>query len=131
MAEAFPRSTRPHVLAVDDQADVLEALRLLLKGHGYDIDTVNSPAAALHELERRHYDALLLDMNYSRDTTSGGEGLEALSTLQSLEPGMPVIVMTAWGSIDNAVEAMRRGARDYIEKPWDNARLIAVLSTQI
>lgn len=131
MADSPAPPTRPHVLAVDDQNDVLEALRLLLKGHGYDVDTVTSPTAALAELERRDYDALLLDMNYSRDTTSGGEGLEVLSKLQSLEPGMPVIVMTAWGSIDNAVEAMRRGARDYIEKPWDNARLMAVLSTQI
>jgi DNA-binding NtrC family response regulator len=124
-------NNQPHVLVADDQPDVLEALRLLLKGHGFDVDGVTSPAAALSALERRDYDALLLDMNYTRDTTSGKEGLDLLSTLQSLEPDMPVIVMTAWGSIDNAVEAMRRGARDYIEKPWDNTRLVAILTTQI
>src|ERR1043165_9841025 len=123
--------TAPHILVADDQADVLEAVRLLLKGHGFDVDTVGSPSAALSALERRDYDAMLLDMNYSRDTTSGQEGLELLHQLQSLEPNMPVVVMTAWGSIDNAVEAMRRGARDYIEKPWDNARLISVRRTQI
>ena len=124
-------STRPHILVADDQPDVLEALRLLLKGNGYDVDTVNSPTAALSALERRDYDAMLLDMNYARDTTSGREGLDLLLKLQTLEPSMPVVVMTAWGSIDNAVEAMRRGARDYVEKPWDNARLVSILSTQI
>jgi len=121
----------PHLLVADDQPDVLEALRLLLKGHGYDVDTVASPAAALAALERRDYDAMLLDMNYARDTTSVREGLDLLLTLQSLEPNMPVVVMTAWGSIDNAVEAMRRGARDYVEKPWDNARLMSILGTQV
>jgi DNA-binding NtrC family response regulator len=124
-------SPRPHILVADDQPDVLEALRLLLKGHGYDVDTVNSPTAALAALERRDYDAMLLDMNYARDTTSGREGLDLLLKLQTLEPSMPVVVMTAWGSIDNAVEAMRRGARDYVEKPWDNARLTSILSTQV
>jgi DNA-binding NtrC family response regulator len=123
--------TVPHILVVDDQPDVLEAVRLLLKGHGYDVDTVNSPGAALAALERRDYDAMLLDMNYARDTTSGREGLDFLLTLQGLEPNMPVVVMTAWGSIDNAVEAMRRGARDYVEKPWDNARLMSILATQV
>ncbi|HEX3867919.1 MAG TPA: sigma 54-interacting transcriptional regulator, partial [Gemmatimonadaceae bacterium] len=121
----------PHILVADDQADVLEAVRLLLKGHGFDVETVNSPSAALAALERRDYDAMLLDMNYARDTTSGSEGLELLNTLQTLEPHMPVVVMTAWASIDNVVEAMRRGARDYIEKPWDNTRLVSVLSTQV
>ena len=122
---------RPHILVADDQPDVLEALRLLLKGNGFDLDTVTSPTAALAALERRDYDAMLLDMNYTRDTTSGKEGLDLLATLQQLEPTMPVIVMTAWGSIDNAVEAMRRGARDYVEKPWDNARLVSILGTQV
>src|SRR3954464_7192879 len=124
-------NNQPHVLVPDDQADVLEALRLLLKGHGFDVDTVGSPSAALSALERRDYDAMLLDMNYTRDTTSGKEGLDLLLQLQSLEPNMPVVVMTAWGSIDNAVEAMRRGARDYVEKPWDNARLVSILTTQV
>src|SRR3954471_23417850 len=122
---------KPHILVSDDQSDVLEALRLLLKGTGFDVDTVGSPSAALSALERRDYDAMLLDMNYTRDTTSGKEGLDLLLQLQSLEPNMPVVVMTAWGTIDNAVEAMRRGARDYVEKPWDNARLVSILATQV
>src|SRR6476469_5175136 len=126
-----PENGKPNILVADDPPDVLEALRLLLKTHGYDIDTVGSPTTALSALERRDYDAMLLDMNYTRDTTSGKEGLDMLSTLQSLEPHMPVVVMTAWGSIDNAVEAMRRGARDYVEKPWDNARLVSILTTQV
>jgi DNA-binding NtrC family response regulator len=126
-----PDNGHPRILVADDQHDVLEALRLLLKGHGFDVQTVNSPSAALAALERHDYDAMLLDMNYTRDTTSGREGLDLLTTLQSLEPFMPVVVMTAWGSIDNAVEAMRRGARDYIEKPWDNARLVSIVGTQV
>jgi DNA-binding NtrC family response regulator len=124
-------NNQPHILVADDQADVLEALRLLLKGSGFDVDTVSSPTAALSSLERRDYDAMLLDMNYTRDTTSGKEGLDLLAQLQTLEPNMPDVVMTAWGSIDNAVEAMRRGARDYVEKPWDNARLVSILNTQV
>ena len=123
--------SRPHVLVADDQADVLEALRLLLKTHGYDIDTATSPSAVLSALEKRDYDALLLDMNYTRDTTSGKEGLDLLQQLGALEPDLPIIVMTAWGSVEGAVEAMRRGARDYLEKPWDNARLMTILGTQV
>ena len=122
---------RPRILVADDQTDVLEALRLLLKGNAFDVDTVSSPTAALATLERHDFDAMLLDMNYTRDTTSGREGLDLLATVGTLEPNMPVVVMTAWGSIDNAVEAMRRGARDYIEKPWDNARLVSILTTQV
>ena len=130
----LPHNGRLHlasVLVVDDQPDVLEALRLLLKGQGFEVETAQSPRSALAILERRDFDAMLLDMNYTRDTTSGREGLDLLGELRALEPDLPVIVMTAWGSIDNAVEAMRRGARDYIEKPWDNARLTSVLNTQI
>ena len=123
--------SRPHVLVADDQADVLEALRLLLKTHGYDSDTASSPGAVLSALEKRDYDALLLDMNYTRDTTSGREGLDVLQQLGGLEPDLPIIVMTAWGSVEGAVEAMRRGARDYIEKPWDNSRLMTILGTQV
>jgi DNA-binding NtrC family response regulator len=119
-----PENGKPNILVADDQPDVLEALRLLLKGNGFDVHAVNSPSAALAALERRDYDAMLLDMNYTRDTTSGKEGLDLLASVQTLEPHMPVVVMTAWGSIDNAVEAMRRGARDYVEKPCDNARLV-------
>jgi DNA-binding NtrC family response regulator len=121
----------PSVLIADDQADVLEALRLLLKNEGMETHGVNSPAGVLHALERRDFDALLLDMNYTRDTTSGREGLELLDQLQVLEPTLPIIVMTAWGSVGGAVEAIRRGARDYVEKPWDNTRLLSVLRTQI
>ncbi|HEU4993775.1 MAG TPA: sigma-54 dependent transcriptional regulator [Gemmatimonadaceae bacterium] len=124
-------SERTSVLIADDQADVLEALRLLLKNEGHETHTVNSPGGVLHALERRDFDALLLDMNYTRDTTSGREGLELLDQLQVLEPTLPIIVMTAWGSVGGAVEAIRRGARDYIEKPWDNSRLLSVLRTQI
>ena len=119
------------VLIADDQPDVLEALRLLLKNEGFETQTVNSPGAVLHALERRDFDVLLLDMNYTRDTTSGREGLELLDQLQVLEPTLPIIVMTAWGSVGGAVDARRRGAKDYIEKPWDNARLLSVLRTQI
>ena len=124
-------TTKPHVLVADDQPDVLEALRLLLKTQGYDIDTAGSPGGVLAALEKRDYDALLLDMNYTRDTTSGREGLDLLDQLRSLEPELPIIVMTAWGSVEGAVEAMRRGARDYVEKPWDNSRLMTILATQV
>src|ERR687896_6821 len=120
-------SPPPSVLVADDQPDVLEALRLLLKGEGFEVETVASSAAVLSALERRDYDALLMDMNYARDTTSGQEGLNLLQRLKELEPDLPVAVMTAWGSVGGAVEAMRRGAQDYIEKPWDNARLLVTL----
>jgi len=121
----------PHILVADDQADVREALRLLLKGEGYAIDTVASPAAVLSAVQRADFDAVLLDLNYARDTTTGREGLELVSELQALDATLPAVVMTAWGSVDKAVEAMRRGARDFIEKPWDNARLLATLRTQV
>jgi DNA-binding NtrC family response regulator len=119
------------VLIADDQPDVLEALRLLLKGEGFTVDTVGSPAAALSALERRDYDALLMDMNYARDTTSGDEGFALLDKLSVFEPDLPVIVMTGYGSVSSAVDAMRRGARDYVEKPWDNTRLVSILRTQV
>jgi DNA-binding NtrC family response regulator len=120
-------SPPPSVLVADDQPDVLEALRLLLKGEGFDVETASSSAGVLAALERRDYDALLMDMNYARDTTSGEEGLDLLHRLKDVEPDLPVAVMTAWGSVGGAVEAMRRGAQDYIEKPWDNARLLVTL----
>jgi DNA-binding NtrC family response regulator len=119
------------VLVADDQSDVLEALRLLLKGEDFTVETVSSPAAVLTAIESRDFDALLMDLNYTRDTTSGREGLDLLSEVQKLDASLPVIVMTAWGSISGAVEAIRRGARDYIEKPWDNARLLSTLRTHI
>src|SRR5258708_5007406 len=119
------------LLVADDQADVLEALKLLLKGEGFEVETAASPRAVLAAVEARDFDALLVDMNYTRDTTSGDEGLDLLSRVQGLESPPPVVVMTAWASIDGAVEAMRRGARDYVEKPWDNRRLLATLRTQV
>jgi DNA-binding NtrC family response regulator len=121
----------PRILIADDQADVLEALRLLLKGEGFKIETANAPAQILSAIEERDYDAVLMDLNYARDTTSGHEGLDLLSRIQKLDSTLPVIVMTAWGSVDVAVEAMRRGARDFVQKPWDNARLLSILKTQV
>ena len=121
----------PRLLVADDQPDILEALKLLLKGEGFDVETAASPRAVLAAVEARDFDALLVDMNYTRDTTSGAEGLDLLLRVQGLESPPPVVVMTAWGSIDGAVEAMRRGARDYVEKPWDNRRLLTTLRTQV
>jgi len=121
----------PRLLVADDQPDVLEALRLLLKGEGFSIDTVASPAAVLAALETREFAAVLIDLNYARDTTSGQEGLDLLARIQEIDSSLPVIVMTAWGSIELAVEAMRRGARDFIQKPWENARLVAIVRTQV
>jgi DNA-binding NtrC family response regulator len=118
------------LLIADDQRDVLEALRLLLKGEGYQIDTVESPAAVLNALEQRDYDVVLIDLNYARDTTSGQEGLDLLTRIHSADEMLPVVVMTAWGSINVAVEAMRRGARDFVEKPWENERLKSIIRTQ-
>ena len=121
----------PRVLVADDQPDVLEALRLLLKGEGYQTEAVSSPSDVLTAIKAKEFDLLLIDLNYTRDTTSGQEGLDLLSRIQMLDAGMPVVVMTAWGSVEVAVEAMRRGARDFIQKPWENARLLSVLRTQI
>ena len=121
----------PRILIADDQPDVLAALRLLLKGEDYNIITASSPAGALSFVEREELDLVLIDLNYTRDTTSGSEGLDLLSRIQAVDSTLPVVVMTAWGTVDVAVEVMRRGARDFIQKPWDNARLLAVLRTQI
>jgi DNA-binding NtrC family response regulator len=126
----MPKTT-PRILIADDQPDVLEALRLLLKAESYEIEAVSSPAAILRALETRDYNVLLMDLNYTRDTTSGQEGLDLLTRIQALDITLPVVVMTAWGSIGIAVEAMRRGARDFVEKPWDNTRLLSILRTQI
>ena len=123
--------TMPRILIADDQSDVLEALRLLLKAEGYEIEAVSSPAAVLRALEASDYNVLLMDLNYARDTTSGQEGLDLLTRIQVLDSTLPVVVMTAWGSIWIAVEAMRRGARDFVQKPWDNTRLLSILRTQV
>ena len=119
------------VLAADDQPDVLEALRLLFKREGIALTPAASPAGVLSLLDGEEFDAALIDLNYARDTTSGVEGLDLLSRIRAADHVLPVIVMTAWGSVEGAVEAMRRGARDYVQKPWDNARLIATLRTQM
>jgi DNA-binding NtrC family response regulator len=119
------------ILIADDQRDVLEALRLLLKSEGMESQAVSSPAAVLAALEKGEYDAVLIDLNYTRDTTSGKEGLDLLARIRDLDDSLPVVVMTAWGTVDLAVEAMRRGARDFVQKPWDNTRLLATLRTQI
>ncbi len=124
------RTRLPRVLIADDQPDVLEALRLLLKPHGFAVETATSPAEVAAAVQQRELDAVLIDLNYTRDTTSGQEGLDLLARLQALDPTLPVVVMTAWGTVDVAVEAMRRGARDFVQKPWDNERLVAIVRTQ-
>jgi DNA-binding NtrC family response regulator len=131
LASVAQTADSPRVLIADDQTDVLEALRLLLKGEGYTIETATTPSGVLRALEERELDVVLIDMNYARDTTSGREGLELLQRIHELDPTLPVIVMTAWGSVEGAVDAMRVGARDYVEKPWENASLLARLSTQV
>jgi DNA-binding NtrC family response regulator len=122
---------RPTILIADDQLDVLEALRLMLKAEGFQIETARSVAAILAVVETRDLDAVIMDLNYTRDTTSGREGLDLIPKIAALEPNLPIIVMTAWGSVDGAVEAIRNGAWDFIEKPWDNARLMTTLRTQL
>jgi DNA-binding NtrC family response regulator len=123
--------SRTRILVADDQPDIREALRLLLKGEGFETETVASPAAVMSALEAREFDALLMDLNYARDTTSGQEGLDLLSNIRAKDSTLTIIVMTAWGSLELAVEAMRRGAKDFVQKPWENARLLAILKTQI
>ena len=119
----------PRVLIADDQPAVIEALRLLLKGEGFETRTVASPADAAEALTRQTFDVALIDLNYARDTTSGEEGLDLLARMRELDPTLPVVVMTAWGSVELAVEAMQRGASDFVQKPWDNARLLTILRT--
>jgi DNA-binding NtrC family response regulator len=121
----------PRILIADDQTDVLEALRLLLKGEGFQIEAVTSPAAVVTALETRDFDVVIMDLNYTRDTTSGQEGLDLLSRIRAIDSVLPVIVMTAWGTVGLAVEAMRGGARDFVQKPWDNERLRTIVKTQI
>src|SRR5512139_635767 len=121
----------PRLLLADDQPDVLEALRLLLKPEGYAIETAASPQQILRALEVKDFDVVLMDLNYARDTTSGEEGLDLLQRIHTADESLPVVVMTAWGSVNVAVEAMRRGARDFVQKPWDNERLLSIIRTQV
>lgn len=131
METATQRIDKPRILIADDQADILTALELLLNSQGYEIRSARSPAAALEALRGNRFDLFLMDLNYTAGPTSGREGLELLAQVQRLEPLLPVVVMTAWGSIDLAVEAMRLGAANFIQKPWDNRRLLEVVREQI
>lgn len=124
-------ASSPKILVADDQADVIQALRLLLKPEGFQVDSASSPNGILRALDSQEFDVILMDLNYTRDTTSGAEGLDLLSKIIGLDQQLPVVVMTAWGSIELAVEAIHRGARDFIQKPWDNTRLLTTLRTQI
>src|SRR5919206_4242856 len=130
-ATQFAGAQMPNVLIADDQHNVLEALRLLLKGEGYRTEMVSSPGGLLQALESSDFDVVLLDLNYTLDTTSGHEGLELLSRIQALDDSLPLVVMTAWGSMDLAIEAMRRGASDFIQKPWDNEQVLHTIQRQI
>ena len=122
--------TTARTLIADDQPDVLEALRLLLKNEGFQTEAAQSPAAVIDKLQSNSFDLILMDLNYTRDTTSGNEGLDLLARIQAIDHTLPVVAMTAWASVDLAVEAMRRGAADFIQKPWDNARLLATIEKQ-
>ena len=121
----------PTILIADDQPDIIEALRLLLKGAGFQIETARSVAGIFAAVESQPLDVVLMDLNYTRDTTSGREGLGALRRIRELDDSLPIVVMTAWGSVNSAVDAIRQGASDYIEKPWDNTRLLTTINTQL
>ncbi|MGD0620449.1 MAG: SpoIIE family protein phosphatase [Bryobacteraceae bacterium] len=125
-----PREGSLRILVSDDQPDILEALRLLLKGAGYLAETVDSPQALLRALDARSFDLILMDLNYARDTTSGQEGLDLLDKLRVRTDCAPVVVMTAWGNVELAVDAMHRGATDFVQKPWDNLRLLGTIEKQ-
>jgi len=119
------------ILIADDQRDVLEALRILLKGEGYQTEAATSLAGIFNSLEKKEYALLLMDLNYARDTTSGEEGLSAIPKIRQIDSTLPIVVMTAWATVELAVDAMKRGARDFVTKPWDNPRLLAIVRTQI
>ena len=121
----------PRTLIADDQPDVLVALRLLLKNAGYQTEAANCPKAVLEAIKTHQFDVVLIDLNYARDTTSGQEGLDLISRIQAEDNSLPIVVMTAWGTVDLAVEAMRRGVRDFVQKPWENSRLLQVLRAQV
>src|SRR6478672_6529416 len=133
MPTASPMSAHSfgRVLIGDDQINILDALKLLLGGEGYDVTAAASPADVVAALERADFDVALIDLNYTRDTTSGQEGFLLLDRIKAIDPTLPVLVMTGWSSVAGAVEAMRRGARDYIEKPWDDEKLLSAVQTQL
>lgn len=124
-------SATPQILIADDQPAILDALRMLLKQEGYQVEAVTSPAALVRAVESRTFDLLLMDLNYSRDTTSGREGMDVLARVQALDRTLPIVIMTAWGSVDLAVEALQGGGGDFVMKPWDNKRLLTILRTQL
>jgi len=121
----------PRTLIADDEPDILTALRILLANAGYELETVSSPAAVLEAIKRSQFDVVLMDLNYARDTTSGREGIDLITRIQALDPLLPIVVMTGWATVDLAVEAMRRGVRDFVQKPWDNSRLLQTLHKQV
>lgn len=131
MAEKLVSIGKARILVVDDQPDLGEALRFLFKSEGWRAELVQSPRAALDALARVEFDLVFADLNYTRDTTSGAEGLDLIARMVQLDPKLPIVVMTAWGNVDLAVETMRRGARDFIQKPWDNARVLTIARNQI
>src|SRR5215210_2043011 len=124
-------TTPVRILVADDQVDILDAFKLLLTDEGYEVVAARSPGEALERLEEQDFDVAILDLNYTRDTTSGQEGLDLMERIRVLDPTLPVLLVTAWSSVAGAVEAMRRGARDYIEKPWDDERLLVTVRTQV
>lgn len=124
-------AVQPRILIADDQPDLLDALRLLLKAEAIEMEAVTSPEAVLAALQAGRYDLLLMDLNYTGDTTSGREGIDLVSRVQAIDALLPIVVMTGWGSVDLAVETMRRGVRDFVQKPWDNTHLIATLRAEI
>ncbi|HKV37368.1 MAG TPA: SpoIIE family protein phosphatase [Pyrinomonadaceae bacterium] len=127
----IPNPQAPRTLIADDDADILTALRLLLANDGFELETVSSPAALLAAIERSQFDVVLMDLNYARDTTSGREGMDLISRIHALDPALPIVVMTGWATVDLAVEAMRRGVRDFVQKPWENSRLLQTLHKQV
>jgi sigma-B regulation protein RsbU (phosphoserine phosphatase) len=131
MQPNLPPVQPPRTLIADDDPDIVTALQLLLTNSGYELETVSSPAAVLDAVGRSQFDVVLMDLNYTRDTTSGREGLDLVSRVHALDPSLPIVVMTGWGTVDLAVEAMRRGVRDFVQKPWENARLLKTLHKQV
>jgi sigma-B regulation protein RsbU (phosphoserine phosphatase) len=121
----------PRILVADDQAEVREALRLLLKGHDYHVEAVASPAALLEALDRQPFDLVLMDLNYARGTTSGQEGLDLLPAIRDRDARLPVVIMTAWATVDLAIEGLRHRVGDFVRKPWDNAQLLATVRAQV
>src|SRR5215212_7610121 len=131
MLNTVAAAQAPRTLIADDQPDVLAALRLLLKNAGYQTEAADSPKAVLEAVKQQKFDLVLMDLNYARDTTSGKEGLDLISSIQALDHDLPIIVMTAWATVDLAVESMRLGVRDFVQKPWESSRLLKKLRTQI